>query len=134
MIYRLFTLIFFILFNFTFGDVYIPKTPREKQEFAKLQKEKITIALIDNPFYNLSYPEIHSLNYIAKTFLKDYMQLDVNFKTISYKDLEKVVESNEVDGVALIPKSSIFDQYLDFSNSIFSEEIFVISQTIPLNL
>lgn len=133
MIYRLFTLIFFILFNFTFGDIYIPKTPKEKQEFAKLQKEKITIALIDNAFYNLSYPEIHSLNYITKKFLKDYMQLDVNFKTISYKDLEKVVESNEVDGVALIPKSSIFDQYLDFSNSIFSEEIFIISQNIPLN-
>lgn len=62
MIYQLFTLIFFVVFNFAFSEVYVPGTLKEKEEFSNLQKEKITIALIDNPFYNLSYPNINSLN------------------------------------------------------------------------
>lgn len=114
MIYRLFVLTFFMIFNFAFG-------------------EKITIGLIDDPFYNLSYPNIPSLNETAKVFLKDYMKLDVTFKNVSYKNLEKEVESGELDGVALIPKNNFFDKSLDFSDSIFSEELFVVSENNTIN-
>lgn len=133
MIYRLFTLVFFVLFNFAFSEVYIPETLKEKEELNKLQKEKITIALLNEPFYNLSYPNIESLNDTAKKFLKDFMQLDVTFKLVSYKELENELESGTVDGVALIPKNHFLDEYLDFSDSIFSEQLYIVSQNIPLN-
>lgn len=133
MIYRLFALVFFVLFNFAFSEVYTPSTTKEKEEFSKLQKEEIIIGLINEPFYNLSYPNTPSLNDTAKKFLKDYMQLNVVFKTISYKNLESEVESGSIDGVALIPKNQFFDDFLDFSDSIFSEKLFVISQNTPIN-
>ncbi|MGL5778948.1 EAL domain-containing protein [Cetobacterium sp.] len=133
MIYRLFTLVFFVLFNFTFSEVYTPKTPKEKIEFSKFQKEKITIALLDEPFYNLTYPNSISLNDTSKKFFKDYLQLNVVFKTVSYKNLKKELQSGEIDGIALIPKNSFFDQYVDFSDSIFSEKLYVISQDIVIN-
>ena len=133
MVYRLFALVFFVIFNFTFSEVYTPKTPKERTEFSQLQKEKLIIGIVDDPFYNLSYPHIQSLNDTVKSFLKDYMQLNVTFKPVSYKNLEKEIKFGTIDGAALVPKNYIFDRYLDFSSSIFSEEIFVISQTIPLN-
>ncbi|MGL5210314.1 EAL domain-containing protein [Cetobacterium sp.] len=133
MIYRLFALVFFVLFNFAFSEVYTPSTTKEKEEFSKLQKEEIIIGLINEPFYNLSYPNTPSLNDTAKKFLKDYMQLNVVFKTISYKNLESEVEAGSIDGVALIPKNQFFDDFLDFSDSIFSEKLFVISQNTPIN-
>ncbi|MGL4210301.1 MAG: hypothetical protein ACRCRT_02010, partial [Cetobacterium somerae] len=86
MIYRLFILVFFVVFNFAFSEVYTPETLKEKEEFNKLQKEKITIALVDDPFYNLSYPKTSSLNTTVEKFLKNYMQLDVTFKKVIYKD------------------------------------------------
>lgn len=133
MIYRLFALVFFVLFNFAFSEVYTPENLKEKEEFQKLQKQKIIIGLIDEPFYNLSYPDVQSLNGTAMNFLKDYMQLDVVFKTVSYKDLESDLKNGTIDGVALIPKNHYYDKILDFSDSIFSEELFVISQNIPVN-
>ena len=133
MIYRLFFIVFFVLFNISFGQVYTPKTTKEKEVYDTLKKEKIVIALLDEPFYNLTYPKIPSLNDTVKRFFKDYMDLNVTFKTISYKNLEKAVESGEVDGVALIPKNSLYDKYLDFSDSIFSEELFVVSQDEKIN-
>ena len=133
MIYRLFTLVFFVLFNFTFSEVYIPETFKEREELNKLQKEYITIGLLDEPFYNLSYSDVQSLNQTAKNFLKDYMQLNVVFKTVSYKNLENEIKSSSIDGVALIPKNHAFDTFLDFSDSIFPEELFVISQNEPIN-
>lgn len=132
MIYRLFVLVFFVVFNFAFSEVYTPETFKEKEEFSKLQKEKITIALVDNPFYNLSYLKINSLNTTVEKFLKNYMQLDINFKKVTYKNLQNEIESGAVDGVALIPKNQIFDKKLDFSDSIFSEELYVISQNEPI--
>lgn len=133
MVYRLFALVFFVIFNFTFSEVYTPKTPKERKEFSQLQKEKITIALLDEPFYNLSYPNIPSLNDTSRKFLKDYLELNVTFKIVSYKNLEKELQSGEIDGVALIPKNNFFDKYLDFSDSIFSEKLYVVSQDITLN-
>ncbi|MCQ9626156.1 EAL domain-containing protein [Cetobacterium somerae] len=133
MIYRLFIFIFLVIFNFTFSEVYTPKTSKEREEFKQLQKEKLVIGIVNDPFYNLSFPHIQSLNDTAKSFLRDYMQLNVTFKLVSYKNLEQDIKSGTIDGVALIPKNYTFDKSLDFSNSIFSEEIFVISQTIPLN-
>lgn len=133
MIYQLCALVFLALFNLTFSEVYIPKTPKEKEEFSQLQKENLTIALFDEPFYNLSYPGIPSLNDTCKTFLKDYMQLNVDFKTISYKNLEKEVESSSIDGVALIPKNNVFNKYFDFSNSVFHEKLYVVSQNTNIN-
>lgn len=123
MIYQLFTLIFFMIFNFTFSEIHTPE----------ISKEKITIALLDEPFYNLSYPNIPSLNDTAKNFLKDYMQLNVVFKTVSYKDLKNELESGTIDGVALIPKNISHNDDLYFSESIFPEKIYVISQNIPIN-
>lgn len=133
MIYRLFVIVFFVLFNAAFSQVYIPKTLKEREILDTLKKEKITIALLDEPFYNLSYPNVPSLNETVKRFFKDYMQLNVTFKTISYKNLEKTLEDKEVDGVALIPKNSIYDGHLDFSDSIFSEELYVVSQEEKIN-
>lgn len=133
MIYRLFTIVFLILFNFAFSEVYIPKTIAEKEEFSKLQKEKVVIGLINDPFYNLSYPKVRSLNDTVIDFFKNYLQLDVSFKVISYKNLKEEVMSGTVDGVALIPKNQCFNDTLLFSDSIFSEELFVISQTDPIN-
>lgn len=133
MIYRLFTLVFLMLFNFAFSEVYIPKTIAEKETFNKLQKEKLVIGLINNPFYNLSYPKVKSLNDTVIDFLKNYMQLDVSFKVISYKNLENEIISGAIDGVALIPKNHYYDKTLDFSSSIFSEKLFVVSQNIPIN-
>lgn len=133
MIYRLFFIVFFILSNITFSEVYTPKTSKEREIFNNLKKEKLVIALSDGPFYNLSYPNIPSLNEVAKTFFKDYMGLNVTFKTIPYKNLGMELKSGNIDGVALIPKSAFYDNYLDFSNSIFSEELFVISQNIEVN-
>ncbi|MGL4510028.1 EAL domain-containing protein [Cetobacterium sp.] len=133
MIYRFFALVFFVFFNFAFSEVYTPENLKEKEEFQKLQKQKIIIGLIDEPFYNLSYPDVQSLNGTAMNFLKDYMQLDVVFKTVSYKDLENDFKSATIDGVALIPKNHYYDKILDFSDSIFSEELFVISQNTPIN-
>lgn len=133
MIYRFFALVFFVFFNFAFSEVYTPENLKEKEEFQKLQKQKITIGLIDEPFYNLSYPDVQSLNGTAMNFLKNYMQLDVIFKTVSYKDLENDFKSATIDGVALIPKNHYYDKILDFSDSIFSEELFVISQNTPIN-
>lgn len=132
MIYRLFALVFFVIFNFAFSEVYTPSTTKDKEEFSELKKEKITIGLINEPFYNLSYPNVHSLNDTAINFLKNYMDLDVVFKTVSYKNLEKEITSGTIDGVALTPKNHYYDQFLDFSDSIFSEELFVVSQKIPL--
>ena len=122
MIYRLFIFIFLMIFNFSFSE-----------EFNRLQKEKIVIGIINEPFFNLSYPNIQSLNETAKTFLKDYLKLDVTFKNISYKNLEDEIKSGTIDGVALVPKNNIFDKYLDFSNSIFSEELFVVSENNNIN-
>ena len=133
MIYRLFTLVFFVLFNFTFSEVYTPETFKEREELNKLQKKHITIGLLDEPFYNLSSSDVQSLNQTAKIFLKDYMQLNVVFKTVSYKDLRDQLNSGAIDGIALIPKSQCFSDTLIFSDSIFSEELFVISQTDPIN-
>ncbi|MGL5459485.1 MAG: EAL domain-containing protein [Cetobacterium sp.] len=133
MIYRFFALVFFVFFNFAFSEVYTPENLKEKEAFQKLQKQKITIGLIDEPFYNLSYPDVQSLNGTAMNFLKDYMQLDVVFKTVSYKDLENDFKSATIDGVALIPKNHYYNKILDFSDSIFSEELFVISQNTPIN-
>lgn len=133
MIYRFFALVFFVFFNFAFSEVYTPENLKEKEEFQKLQKQKIIIGLIDEPFYNLSYPDVQSLNGTAMNFLKDYMQLDVVFKTVSYKDLENDFKSATIDGVALIPKNHYYNKILDFSDSIFSEELFVISQNTPIN-
>lgn len=104
MIYRLFFIVFFILSNITFSEVYTPKTSKEREIFNNLKKEKLVIALSDGPFYNLSYPNIPSLNEVAKTFFKDYMGLNVTFKTIPYKNLGMELESGNIDGVALIPK------------------------------
>lgn len=112
---------FFVLFNFAFSEVYTPENLKEKEEFQKLQKQKIIIGLINEPFYNLSYPDVQSLNGTAMNFLKDYMQLDVVFKTVSYKDLESDLKNGTIDGVALIPKNHYYDKILDFSDSIFSE-------------
>lgn len=128
MIYRLFILVFFVVFNFAFSEVYTPETLKEKEEFSKLQKEKIIIALIDDPFYNLSYPNINSLNTTMENFLKNYMQLNVTFKKVPYKNLQRDIKSGIINGIALIPKNQIFDDKLDFSDSIFSEELYVISQ------
>ena len=122
MIYRLFTLIFFVIFNFTFS-----KEPNQ------LQKEKIVIGIINEPFFNLSYPNIQSLNETAKIFLKDYMKFNVTFKSVSYRNLEDEIESGKLDGVALIPKNHFFDKYLDFSDSIFSEELYVVSENNNVN-
>lgn len=61
------------------------------------------------------------------------MGLDVSFKTLSYKNLEKNLKSHTIDGVALIPKTNAFNNYLDFSETIFSEELYVISQNKKLN-
>ena len=133
MIYRLFTLVFFVFFNFAFSEVYIPNTPKESEEFSQLQKKQITLALIDEPFYNLKYPDTRSMNSTVEEFLKDYMQLNVTFKKVSFKDLQKEIESNTVDGVALIPKNQVFDKILDFSDSIFSEELYVISKDEPIH-
>ena len=133
MIYRLFTIIFCVYFNFTFSEVYTPKTTTEKEVFNKLQKKQIVIALIDKPFYNLSFSNNSSLNETAKAFLKDYMNLNVIFKNVSYKNLEAEMKSGTIDGIALVPKNNIFDKYLDFSNGIFSEELFVISRNEPIN-
>lgn len=133
MIYRIFSIIFLIFYNLTFSNVYIPKTHKEKLEFSELQKEKLTIGLIDDPFYNLSFPNIQSLNSTTMTFLKDYMQLDVAFKMVSYKNLEEEITSGKIDGVALLPKNNYYDNLLDFSDTIFSGELFVISQRVPIN-
>lgn len=133
MIYQLFTLVFFVLFNFAFSEVYTPETLKKKEEFLKLQKEKITIALIDDPFYNLSYPNTTSLNTTIEKFLKNYMQLDITFRRVTYKNLQNEIESGAVDGIALIPKNQNFDKKLDFSDSIFSEELYVISQNEPIH-
>ena len=122
MIYRLFTLVFFVIFNFTFS-----------KEPIRLQNEKIVIGIIDEPFFNLSYPNIQSLNETAKFFLKDYMKLNVTFKNVSYRNLEDELESGKLDGVALIPKNHFFDKYLDFSDSIFSEELYVVSENHSIN-
>ncbi|WP_297431454.1 EAL domain-containing protein [uncultured Cetobacterium sp.] len=132
MIYRLFALVFFVFFNFAFSEVYIPNTPKESEEFSQLQKKQITLALIDEPFYNLKYPDTRSMNSTVEEFLKDYMQLNVTFKKVSFKDLQKEIESNTVDGVALIPKNQVFDKILDFSDSIFSEELYVVSKSEPI--
>lgn len=132
MIYRLFALVFFVFFNFAFSEVYTPNTPKEREEFSQLQKKQITIALIDEPFYNLKYPDTRSMNSTVEEFLKDYMQLNIIFKKVSFKDLQKEIESNTVDGVALIPKNQVFDKILDFSDSIFSEELYVISKGEPI--
>lgn len=61
------------------------------------------------------------------------MQLDINFKKVTYKNLQDEVESGAVDGVALVPKNQTFDKKLDFSDSIFSEELYVISQNEPIH-
>ena len=132
MIYRLFVLVFFVVFNFAFSEVYTPETLKEKEEFSKLQKEKITIALVDDPFYNLSYPKTSSLNTTVEKFLKNYMQLDITFKKVTYKDLQSEINSGVIDGIAFTPKSKSFDNKLDFSESIFSEELYVISKTEPI--
>ena len=132
MIYRLFILVFFVVFNFAFSEVYTPETLKEKEEFSKLQKEKITIALVDDPFYNLSYPKTSSLNTTVEKFLKNYMQLDITFKKVTYKDLQSEINSGVIDGIAFTPKSKSFDNKLDFSESIFSEELYVISKTEPI--
>ncbi|MGL5279631.1 MAG: EAL domain-containing protein, partial [Cetobacterium sp.] len=133
MIYRFFSIFFLLFFNLTFSNIYVPKTPNEEKVFSKLKKEKITIALIDEPFYNLSYPDVHSLNDTIQSFFKDYIQLDVEFKTVSYKNLQNEVKSGAVDGVALIPKNNFYDEYLDFSDDIFSEKLFVVSQDKPID-
>ena len=41
MIYRLFALVFFVLSNFAFSEVYTPENLKEKEEFQKLQKQKM---------------------------------------------------------------------------------------------
>ena len=133
MIYRIFPLIFCIFFTLTFGETYTPKTTVEKEQLSKLKKEKITIALLNEPFYNLSYPNVSSLNSLIQKFLKDYLELNVEFKNISYKDLEKELDNKKIDGVALIPKNNIYDKYLDFSESIFSEELYVVSRNEKIN-
>jgi|GEM_PF-4095358 len=129
MIYQLFTIVFFVFFNFAFSQFYIPNTPKESEEFSKLQKKQITLALIDNPFYNSKHPNTRSINSTVEEFLKDYMQLNITFKNVSSKDLQKEIEANTVDGIALIPKNQAFDKTLLFSDSIFSEELYVISNS-----
>ena len=133
MFYRLFLLIFCILFNFSFGEIYAHKTPNEKEQLRSLRQKKLVIAILDEPFYNLSYPNIPSLNSISEKFLKDYLSLDVTFKTISYLELEQELKNKTIDGVALIPKNKLYGKYLDFTESIFSEEIYVISQNEKIN-
>ncbi|MGL4862888.1 MAG: EAL domain-containing protein [Cetobacterium sp.] len=128
MIFRFFIMIFFINLNLLFSDVYTPQTTKEKKEINKFRTEKIVIGLLNDPFYNLSYPNISSLNNCIKDFLINYMKLDVQFKTISHKNLKSALREGEIDGVALIPKNVVYDDTLDFSDSIFSEKLYIVSQ------
>ncbi|WP_432204690.1 EAL domain-containing protein [Cetobacterium somerae] len=115
MIFRLFLFSFFIVFNLVFS-----------------KEPVITIALLNEPFYNLSFNDNPSLNdTIKKIFIED-LKLNVKFKEVSYLDLKKGLKKNEIDGVALIPKNDMFNSSLHFSESIYSEELFVISQSQKL--
>lgn len=133
MIYRFLLITFFIFFNLTFSDTYTPKTAKGKLELANLREKQITIGLLNEPFYNISYPNLSSLNDSVKVFFKNYMKLNVNFKEISYKNLKKELEAGTIDGVALIPKNNTYKNELNFSSSIFSEELYVISQNEKLH-
>lgn len=61
------------------------------------------------------------------------MQLDVTFKKVSYTNLHQEIDSGIIDGIALIPKNQAFYDKLDFSDSIFSEKLYVISQKESIN-
>ncbi|MDX8335914.1 EAL domain-containing protein [Candidatus Cetobacterium colombiensis] len=115
MFFRFLVFTFFLVFNLVFT-----------------KEPAITIALLDEPFYNLSFNDNPSLNdSIKKIFIND-LKLNVTFKEISYKNLKEALEKNEIDGVALIPKNDIYDKHLYFSESIYSEELFVVSQNQKL--
>ncbi len=124
---------FFIFFNLTFADIYTPKTATGKEELINLKKQQITIGLLDEPLYNISYPNIPSLNSLVQNFFKEYLDLNVTFKNVSYKNLKNELENGNIDGVALIPKNNIYHNYLNFSSAVFSEELYVVSQEKKLH-
>ncbi|MGL5230782.1 MAG: EAL domain-containing protein [Cetobacterium sp.] len=122
-----FYVIFLLLTSIAFGESYIPKNLEEKRYLSELRNKKITIGLLNNEFYNIDSEDGISLNKIMKKLFSDYLNLNVEFKEDSYYNLKQKAIKGEIDVITLINRDNCANASLDFTTTIFSEDLFVVS-------
>ncbi|MGL4254650.1 MAG: EAL domain-containing protein [Fusobacteriaceae bacterium] len=125
-------LLLLLLSTFAFSDVYIPKTLEEDAYLKNLRKKEITVGLLNKEFYNIDSKDQSSLNNIIKDLFKNYLQLNVNFNEDSYYNLRMQLIEGKTDIITLINRESYSNRFLEFTNTIFNETLFIASTSVQL--
>ena len=122
-------LLFLLLTTLIFSKTYIPRSIEEETYLNNLRTQEITVGLLDNEFYNISSKEEPSLNEIIKDLFQNYLNLNVKFKTEAYYELKMGITDKSVDIISLINRENYANRFLNFTNTIFNETLFIVSTT-----
>lgn len=128
-------IIFFFLFtiSISFSEVYIPKNNQEKIFLNNLKKEKIVIGLLQSQLYNEIKINEKTVNDILKEIFIDYLELNVDFKVDTLENLYGDCKNGEIQGIGLINKEKSLIKYLDFTDTIYNEELYIMSDQKRIN-
>lgn len=123
---------FLLLATLVFSDTYIPKSLEEEAYLKHLRTKEIRVGLRKSEFYNISTEEEKSLNEIVKDLFQNYLNLNVKFEEDYYYNLKTDLIEKRVDIITLINREDYASRFLNFTNTIFSETIFVASTSTQL--
>lgn len=125
-------LIFFAMVSLTFSDVYIPKNEEEIKILNNLKNKTLRLGLDNDYFYNEKIDGKKSINDLVKELLSDYLQLNVEYEFSTFDNLYSNFLNNDLDGIAFLSRNSERSKQIIFSESIFNEELYAISNSYEL--
>lgn len=126
-------LLFLVLVNISFSEIYISKNKTEEDLLNDIRKEKITFGLSNNKYYTTKLDNGLSINDIVKDLLGNYLKLNINFIEQPFNTNLMELKNKKIDGIGFANRDDKRENIFDFTKTIFNEEIYVVSNTKKVN-
>lgn len=111
---------------------YIPTSYTEKEVLNKYKNIQLKIGLLNTPPYNNNITK-HNPNYIIKDLFYNYLGLKVVFINGSFDNLYNKFSHDKIDVISFISKENQRSKFLDMTQTIFTEKLYVISKKKNIN-
>ena len=124
---KIFGLLLLLIFNITFADIYIAKNIKEKEFLDTLKKEQLSFGLLNEEFYSKKIVDNQSINDLIKHLLSDYLNLNITYENLNFYKEENNLKKLNYLGTALINRENSKENHIDFTQTIFNNQLYVVS-------
>ena len=117
----------FILFTTVFSEKYVAQSKEEEIILNNLRKIKLKFGLSQADFYNEKFIDNESINDIVKELFSNYLGLNIVYEKLPCSEKYENLKNSKLMGSAFINRDYQRNKYIDFSQTIYNDNLYVIS-------